>query len=171
MRLLLICPPPPPTYVSMEYKAAADQGSMQPHRGPSRTCSCQAMNESCSCRSKSGRQRTESGGCDSVCTASDHRQTSRTARSPPTKDVLDHQSIRDASAFPAHSLQGELAEKQLRYEMDRLNSSRLIDVSSGANVRPDILKDLFKITVPDVCKVCDRLRKAMRIYSQECWAD
>jgi hypothetical protein len=69
------------------------------------------------------------------------------------------------------SLQGELAEKQLKYEMDRLNADRLIDVSSGADVRPDVLKDLYKLTVPTVRKGCDRLREAMKVYSRERRAD
>jgi hypothetical protein len=43
-----------------------------------------------------------------------------------------------------------LAMRQLDCEIGRLRSPRLIDVAPGADVKPNILKDLLKVDVPDV---------------------
>jgi hypothetical protein len=62
-------------------------------------------------------------------------------------------------------LQYTLAMKQLQYEIERLNSPKLIDVGQGSNVKPDVLKDLLKITVPEVRKSVDRARDALKTLS------
>ena len=55
-----------------------------------------------------------------------------------------------------------LAMKQLDCEIARLRSPRLIDVEQGADVQPDILKDLLKVDVPDIRKSVDRARDALK---------
>ncbi len=55
-----------------------------------------------------------------------------------------------------------LAMKQLDFEIARLRSPRLIDVEQGADVQPDILKDLLKVDVPDIRKSVDRARDALK---------
>ncbi len=62
-------------------------------------------------------------------------------------------------------LQYTLAMKQLQYEIERLNSPKLIDVGQGSSVKPDVLKDLLKITVPEVRKSVDRARDALKTLS------
>ncbi len=52
--------------------------------------------------------------------------------------------------------------RQLDCEIGRLRSPRLIDVAPGADVKPDILKDLLKVDVPDVRKSVDRARDALK---------
>jgi hypothetical protein len=52
--------------------------------------------------------------------------------------------------------------KQLDCEIARLRSPRLIDVEQGADVQPDILKDLLKVDVPDIRKSVDRARDALK---------
>ena len=60
------------------------------------------------------------------------------------------------------TLQYQLATKQLDFEILRLTSPKLVDVS---NVQPDILKDLMKVDVPDVRNSVDRARDAMKTLS------
>ena len=60
-----------------------------------------------------------------------------------------------------------MAERELRYEMSRLNVGSLVDVSPGATVRPDVLRDLVKLTAPAVRRRCDRLREAMKTYTRD----
>jgi hypothetical protein len=55
-----------------------------------------------------------------------------------------------------------LAMRQLDCEIGRLRSPRLIDVTPGVDVKPDILKDLLKVDVPDVRKSVDRARDALK---------
>jgi hypothetical protein len=54
-----------------------------------------------------------------------------------------------------------LAMSQLDCVIGRLRSPRLIDVAPGVDVKPDILKDLLKVDVPDVRKSVDRARDAL----------
>jgi hypothetical protein len=63
---------------------------------------------------------------------------------------------------PETGLRYMLAMRQLDCEIGRLRSPRLIDVAPGADVKPDILKDLLKVDVPDVCKSVDRARDALK---------
>jgi hypothetical protein len=67
---------------------------------------------------------------------------------------------------PAHEpetgLRYMLAMRQLDCEIRRLRSPELIDVALGADVKPDILKDLLKVDVPDVRKSVDRARDALK---------
>jgi hypothetical protein len=55
-----------------------------------------------------------------------------------------------------------LGMKQLDCEIARLRSLRLIDIEQGADVQPDILKDLLKVDVPDIRKSVDRARDALK---------
>jgi hypothetical protein len=55
-----------------------------------------------------------------------------------------------------------LAMRQLDCEIGRLRSPRLIDIAPSADVKPDILKDLLKVDVPDVRKSVDRARDALK---------
>ncbi len=55
-----------------------------------------------------------------------------------------------------------LAMRQLDCEIGRLRSPKLIDVAPGADVKPNILKDLLKVDVPDVRKSIDRARDALK---------
>ena len=55
-----------------------------------------------------------------------------------------------------------LAMKQLDCEIVRLKSPRLINVEQGADVKPDILKDLLKVDVPDIRMSVDRARDALK---------
>jgi hypothetical protein len=55
-----------------------------------------------------------------------------------------------------------LAMRQLDCEIGQLRSPRLIDVAPGADVKPDILKDLLKVDVLDVRKSVDRARDALK---------
>ncbi|MEI7747392.1 MAG: hypothetical protein WCJ28_07615, partial [Actinomycetota bacterium] len=64
-------------------------------------------------------------------------------------------------------LQSEFTEKQLRHEISRLDVDSLIDVSPGAIVRPDVLRDLVKLRAPAVKKRCDRLKEAMKAYLRD----
>jgi hypothetical protein len=52
-----------------------------------------------------------------------------------------------------------LAMRQLDCEIER---PKLIDVAPGADIKPDILKDLLKVYVPDVRKSVDRARDALK---------
>jgi hypothetical protein len=54
-----------------------------------------------------------------------------------------------------------LAMRQLDCEIAGLRSPRLIDVEQGADIQPDVLKDLLKEDVPDVRKSVDRARDAL----------
>jgi hypothetical protein len=74
--------------------------------------------------------------------------------SPP----LPSQPVRE----PETGLRYMLAMRQLDCEIGRLRSPRLIDIASGADVKPDILKDLLKVDVPDVRKSVDRARDALK---------
>jgi hypothetical protein len=47
-----------------------------------------------------------------------------------------------------------------------LNDDVLCDVSPGVKVKADKLRNLAKVTVPDVRKTVDRMREAMKAYSQ-----
>jgi hypothetical protein len=47
-------------------------------------------------------------------------------------------------------------------EIGQLRSPKLINVAPGADVKPDILKDLLKVDVPDVRKSVDRARDALK---------
>jgi len=63
---------------------------------------------------------------------------------------------------PETGLRYMLAMRQLDCEIGRLRSPRLIDIAPGADVKPDILKDLLKVDVPDVRKSVDRARDALK---------
>jgi len=63
---------------------------------------------------------------------------------------------------PETGLRYMLAMRQLDCEIGRLRSPRLIDIAPGANFKPDILKDLLKVDVPDVRKSVDRARDALK---------
>ncbi len=52
--------------------------------------------------------------------------------------------------------------RQLDCEIGRLRSPKLIDVAPGADVKPDTLKDLLKVDVPDVRKSVYRARDALK---------
>ncbi len=45
-------------------------------------------------------------------------------------------------------------------KIGRLKSPKLIDVALGADVKPDILKDLLQVDVPDIRKSVDGACKA-----------
>jgi hypothetical protein len=59
-----------------------------------------------------------------------------------------------------------IARSRLDYETARLSSDVLCDVSPEAKVKADKLRNLAKITVPDVRKTVDRMREAMKAYAQ-----
>ncbi len=63
---------------------------------------------------------------------------------------------------PETGLRYMLAMRQLDCEIGRLRSPKLIDVAPGADIKPDILKDLLKVDVPDVRKSVDRARDALK---------
>ncbi len=46
-------------------------------------------------------------------------------------------------------------------KIGRLKTPRIIDVALGADVKPDILKDLLQVDVPDIQKSVDGACKAM----------
>jgi hypothetical protein len=54
----------------------------------------------------------------------------------------------------------------LDYEIARLNNDVLCDVSPDVKVKGDKLRNLAKVTVPDVRKTVDRMREAMKAYAQ-----
>jgi hypothetical protein len=59
-----------------------------------------------------------------------------------------------------------IARAQLDYEIARLSDDVLCDVSPEVKVKADKLRNLAKVTVPDVRKTVDRMREAMKAYSQ-----
>jgi hypothetical protein len=63
---------------------------------------------------------------------------------------------------PETGLRYILAMRQLDCEIGRLRSPKLIDVAPGADVKPDTLKDLLKVDVPDVRKSVYRARDALK---------
>jgi hypothetical protein len=63
---------------------------------------------------------------------------------------------------PETGLRYMLAMRQMDCEIGRQGSPRLIDVAPGADVKPDILKDLLKVDAPDVRKSVDRARDALK---------
>jgi hypothetical protein len=63
---------------------------------------------------------------------------------------------------PGTGLRYTLAMRQFDCEIARLNSPRLIDVDQGADVKPDILKDLLKVDVPDIRNSVDRARDTLK---------
>ena len=54
---------------------------------------------------------------------------------------------------------------QIKFEMDRLTEDTLCDVSTGANVQADKLRDIARTTVPDVRKTVDRLRDGIKNHA------
>jgi hypothetical protein len=78
------------------------------------------------------------------------------AASPPPQ-----QASPEAPQETGSGLRYTLAMRQLDCEIARLRSPRLIDVKQGADVQPDVLKDLLKVDVPDVRKSVDRARDAL----------
>jgi hypothetical protein len=73
------------------------------------------------------------------------------ATSPPPQ-----QASLEAPRETGTGLRYTLAMRQLDCEIARLRSPRLIDVKQGADVQPDVLKDLLKVDIPDVRKSVDR---------------
>ena len=71
----------------------------------------------------------------------------------------------DSPSESGSGLRYTLAMRQLDCEIARLSSPRLIDVEQGADVKPDILKDLLKVDVPDIRKSVDRARDALKTLS------
>jgi ribosome recycling factor len=55
-----------------------------------------------------------------------------------------------------------IARDQIAYESARLSADVLSDVSVNVKVKADKLRNLAKITVPDVRKTVDRMREAIR---------
>jgi hypothetical protein len=51
------------------------------------------------------------------------------------------------------------------FEQGRLTKERVVDVSVGSAIKPDELKVLLKLIVPDIEKTADRLRKAIGAYA------
>jgi hypothetical protein len=84
----------------------------------------------------------------------------RAAAAPPAQSSPPPPS--QPAREPETGLQYMLAMRQLDCEIGRLRSPRLIDVAPGADVKPDILKDLLKVDVPDVRKSVDRARDALK---------
>ncbi len=66
---------------------------------------------------------------------------------------------------PETGLRYMLAMCQLDCEIGQLRSPKIIDVAPGADVKPDILKDLLKVNVPDVRKSVDRARDALKMLT------
>jgi hypothetical protein len=63
---------------------------------------------------------------------------------------------------PETGLRYMLAMRQLDCEIGRLRLPKLIDVTPGVDVKPNILKDLLKVDVPDVRMSVDRARDALK---------
>ena len=84
----------------------------------------------------------------------------------PSQTMIDQARTSSRSA-----LQFTLALKQLDCEITRLNSPRLIDVGPGADVKPDVLRDLLQIDVPEVRKSIDRARDALKTLTLTDGAD
>ena len=64
-----------------------------------------------------------------------------------------------------------MAAEEIKRKMSGLNSGVLIDVSPSAAIRPDVLRDLFKLTVPKISKSRDLLRDSMKTYAKDRRAD
>jgi hypothetical protein len=103
--------------------------------------------------------------------ADEHEARSSTTAASPTRPSADESSLSQAHSSPEQpretgsGLRYTLAMKQLDCEITRLRSSRLIGVEVGTDVKPDILKDLLKVDVPDVIKAVDRARDALKTLS------
>ena len=72
---------------------------------------------------------------------------------------------------PQNELASKLARKQIEFELTMLADTRMPDVKQGADVDPDDLKDLLKVTVPDIRKSADRLRESIKFYVAQPGAD
>ncbi len=59
-----------------------------------------------------------------------------------------------------------IARAQLDYESARLSDDVLCDVSPDVKIKADKLRNLVKVSVPDVRKTVDRMREAMKAYAQ-----
>ena len=68
-------------------------------------------------------------------------------------------------------LLGQLARHQITTEMQRLSHSKMPDVGVGARFDPEDLKDLLRITVPEVKQSTQRLRESIKTYAMQPDAD
>jgi hypothetical protein len=80
---------------------------------------------------------------------------------PSTTSPPPQQASPEAPRETGFGLRYTLAMRQLDCEIARLRPPRLIDVKQGADVQPDVLKDLLKVDVPDVRKSVDRARDTL----------
>ncbi len=58
-----------------------------------------------------------------------------------------------------------IARAQIKFETGQLSDETLCDLSPTAKLQADKLRDIARVTVPDVRKTVDRLREAMKNYA------
>jgi len=68
---------------------------------------------------------------------------------------------------PNTGLLSQLSKNQVEFELSRLADARMPDVASGVEVDPEDLKDLLKVTVPDIKRCTDRLRESIKSYASQ----
>jgi hypothetical protein len=72
---------------------------------------------------------------------------------------------------PNTELLSQLSKNQVEFELSRLADARMPDVAPGIEVDPEDLKDLMKVTVPDIKRCTDRLRESIKSYASQPGAD
>jgi hypothetical protein len=85
------------------------------------------------------------------------------ATSPPPRPSYHGDADRDRRGS-SDALEA-IARAQIKFETGQLCDETLCDVSPTAKLQADKLRDIARVTVPDVRKTVDRLREAMKNYA------
>ena len=80
-------------------------------------------------------------------------------------------SMNSSNSSASSALLAQLSRHQITVEMQRLTDSKMPDVGVGVCVDPEDLKDLLRITVPEVKQSTQRLRESIKMYAMQPDAD